>query len=200
MDAIRHSKARWTPDSPLEGALAKFGGDVVQAVQALKEAKLDPTTALREGLTALLTSLEACQTYCDEADPALLYPFARAERQVRDVFGFLFGEEVVGPTATMKGSKNLEIDLSGRGRVEEVTLGPHSVPRLFNGFWQLSSPAWGSGTASNQTAALVSLVESGLVAADMADHYVCSRLTPFLFGVADWCADVITGRCGAHLW
>lgn len=46
------------------------------------------------------------------------------------------------------------------------------MPRLFNGLWQLSSPAWGSGSADSQDAALAGFVEEGLIAADMADHYV----------------------------
>lgn len=54
-------------------------------------------------------------------------------------------------------------------------MGPFEMPRLFNGLWQISSPAWGSGSAEAQEAALTQLVvEAGLSAADMADHYVRS--------------------------
>lgn len=36
------------------------------------------------------------------------------------------------------------------------------MPRVFNGLWQLSSPAWGSASAESQEAALAELVELGL--------------------------------------
>ncbi|OTA88259.1 hypothetical protein M434DRAFT_23710 [Hypoxylon sp. CO27-5] len=57
------------------------------------------------------------------------------------------------------------------GHVETFRLGLFDVPRLFNGLWQLSSPSWGSGTAEAQERALAHMVECGLTAADMADHY-----------------------------
>ncbi|KAI7412573.1 hypothetical protein KC336_g11662 [Hortaea werneckii] len=50
-------------------------------------------------------------------------------------------------------------------------LGPINAPRLLNGLWQLSSPAWGSSTSEHQEQALAQLVEAGLTMADMADHY-----------------------------
>lgn len=66
-----------------------------------------------------------------------------------------------------------------RGRLfveETIQLGPFHVPRLFNGFWQLSSPAWGSASAAKQNEAFVELVKGGLNAFDMGDHYV--RMSP----------------------
>jgi hypothetical protein len=56
--------------------------------------------------------------------------------------------------------------------VEKFTLGDRQLPRLFNGLWQLSSPAFGVGDSPQQQEKLIKLVEAGLVAADMADHYV----------------------------
>ena len=50
-------------------------------------------------------------------------------------------------------------------------MGPFKAPRLLNGLWQSSSPAWGSASGLKQDSALAKLVQAGLVAADMADHY-----------------------------
>ena len=66
----------------------------------------------------------------------------------------------------------LALTIRKRHDLETWNLGPFTVPRLFNGLWQLSSPAWGSGSAEKQDSDLVRLVEAGLVATDMADHYV----------------------------
>ncbi|KAF9066609.1 NADP-dependent oxidoreductase domain-containing protein [Rhodocollybia butyracea] len=55
--------------------------------------------------------------------------------------------------------------------VECTSLGTMVIPRLFNGLWQLSSPAWGSAAPSRAYTALGQLVGVGLSATDMADHY-----------------------------
>ncbi|KAH8203914.1 hypothetical protein TruAng_001856 [Truncatella angustata] len=164
--------ARWESDSDLEAVLEKFGGDVVQAVQALKESKPEPTEALEDQLLKLWTALKDCQTYCENTKPEpLIYPFTRAERQVKDVIGFLFPNGTSLSLLIDTLSSQILVDLSKQGDTEMFALGPYQVPRLFNGLWQLSSPAWGSGTAEKQAAALKHLVEYGLTSTDMADHY-----------------------------
>ncbi|KAI0146473.1 NADP-dependent oxidoreductase domain-containing protein [Pestalotiopsis sp. NC0098] len=139
---------------------------------------------------------------------APVFPFARSARQVKDVFGLLFPESSHLASLSQSTGSPISVDLSKQGSVEKFALGPHQVPRLFNGLWQLSSPAWGSGTAEKQDAALTNLVECGLVAADMADHYASTlehetgdaeliygefrnRLTPEIqeevFAATKWC-------------
>ncbi|KAF3764080.1 oxidoreductase [Cryphonectria parasitica EP155] len=74
------------------------------------------------------------------------------------------------------------------------------MPRLFNGLWQLSSPAWGSATTQKQEKALAHLVENGLTAADMADHYgdaelvygdfrnkLATEIQSQVFAATKWC-------------
>ncbi|THU97555.1 Aldo/keto reductase [Dendrothele bispora CBS 962.96] len=56
-------------------------------------------------------------------------------------------------------------------KLEYFYLGSIKVPRLFNGLWQMSSPAWGSASSLKQELALTQLVRNGLIATDMADHY-----------------------------
>lgn len=179
VNAIIAAKATWTVGDVLDKVFDKFSGDIVQAVQALKESKPTTTPELLDLLQALLTSFNDCAKYC--ADASLKYPFTRAERQVRDVVGFLYPAVTLPPSAS---HKPIAVDLSKRSQgsyqIETFTVGPYQMPRLFNGLWQLSSPAWGSGSADSQDAALASFVEDGLIAADMADHYVRKKLGPIL--------------------
>lgn len=170
VNAIIAAKATWTVGDDLDKVFDKFSGDIVQAVQALKESKPTTTPELLNLLQALLTSFNDCATYC--AGSSLKYPFTRAERQVRDVVGFLYPAVALPPSAS---HKPISVDLSkrqGNHQIETFSVGPYQMPRLFNGLWQLSSPAWGSGSADSQDAALAGFVEDGLIAADMADHYV----------------------------
>lgn len=182
--SIPEAQTQWTLGDPLDHIFDKFSGDIVQAVQALKESKPETsstnpeTDPLLASLKALLASFHRCTAYCSSS--SLKYPFTRAERQVRDVVGFLYTPEVVATLPTSSGSlRPIKVDLSHRAvttnAIQTFRVGPFEMPRLFNGLWQLSSPAWGSGSAEAQEAALAQLVvEAGLSAADMADHYVCA--------------------------
>ncbi|PGH14761.1 hypothetical protein AJ80_05805 [Polytolypa hystricis UAMH7299] len=55
--------------------------------------------------------------------------------------------------------------------VETFQLGPFTVPRLFMGLWQLSSPAWGAASRSKMLREFQKHVDAGFTAFDMADHY-----------------------------
>ncbi|KAF7538072.1 hypothetical protein G7054_g3206 [Neopestalotiopsis clavispora] len=210
VDALRLAGAQWQSGSELETVLEKFGGDIVQAVQALKESKPKPTEALEGQLFDLWTSLDECRQYCESLEPkSPAFPFARSARQVKDVFGLLFpNSEHLSSLNQLTGSP-ISVDLSKQGSIESFTLGPHQVPRLFNGLWQLSSPAWGSGTAEKQEEALANLVECGLVAADMADHYAKliygefrNRLAPEVqqqvYAATKWCVFSPTNQPVTH--
>ncbi|ORY57432.1 aldo/keto reductase [Pseudomassariella vexata] len=169
LDSIRLANARWTSGSELGAVLATFDGDIVQAVQALKESRPEPTQELEELLMKLFISIKECYKYCETTETP--YPFLRSERQVKDVLGILFlGQSQLSGSEGICSAK-LIVEVSKETKVETFKLGQYQVPRLFNGLWQLSSPAWGSGTAEKQEAALLSLVKCGLTTADMADHY-----------------------------
>lgn len=178
--SIPKAETKWASGDALDQIFDKFSGDIVQAVQALKESKPNPSSGqddpLLASLNSLLAAFNTCATYCSSS--CLKYPFTRAERQVRDVVGFLYVPEVVATLPPSSGAltRPIEVDLSKKApsaeSVETFNVGPFEMPRLFNGLWQLSSPAWGSGSAEAQEAALTQLVvEAGLRAADMADHY-----------------------------
>lgn len=163
VNCLREARARWAPGDDLDRVLDQVSGDIVQAIQALKESRPEATSALFDELQGLLTSFEAISSYCSSATPqALGYPFTRAERQVRDVIRFLYPEAAASPPSS-RAAKIINVSAEKRRvDIETFQLGPHRMPRVFNGLWQLSSPAWGSASAENQEAALAELVELGL--------------------------------------
>ncbi|KAI0475096.1 aldo/keto reductase [Xylariaceae sp. FL0804] len=169
VSSISDSGVRWSVGSDLDGLLEEFGGDIVQAVQSLKESRPETTESLEQKLSDLQAGLDNCRAHCGAF--SLNYPFTRAARQVRDVMGFLYPQHRPSTTSAQAGSTPIELTLPTDRALEKFTLGSFEVPRLFNGLWQLSSPAWGSGTAEKQDAALAGLAQSGFTAADMADHY-----------------------------
>ncbi|KAI0517087.1 putative aryl-alcohol dehydrogenase [Xylaria bambusicola] len=168
--SLHEANANWTIGSELHKALGGFAGDIVQAMQALKEIDPPRDDALKAELLKLHTSLVKCRHYCETHEPNVLdYPFQRSERQVADVVHILYPDH---PAIDKTGDEYFfPSDVSLSEITETFTLGPFEAPRLFNGFWQLSSPAWGTASSDSQNAALSQLLRSGLVAADMADHY-----------------------------
>ncbi|QLI67384.1 Flagellar radial spoke protein 5 [Metarhizium brunneum] len=168
--SVIQARASWTAQSPLSQNVDKFAGDTVQAMQALKESAPEKSTKLKEDLQALLASFASCQTYC--ASSRLEYPFGRAERQARDTLQLFFADAAaIQQASSTHGDRIIHLASPPAGAVEKFTLGNRRLPRLFNGLWQLSSPAFGVGNWHQQQRKLVKLVEAGLVAADMADHY-----------------------------
>lgn len=127
-------------------------------MQSVKESTTDKDPKLEILLSNLLKSISS---------HSQKESLARARRQIEDTLSLFFGTPLSAPPQSrdLKFIDSSNIDLSTIGNVQ--------VPRLFNGLWQLASPAWGSASAASQTSALVHLAEKGLTAADMADHYVC---------------------------
>ncbi|KAI0437555.1 putative aryl-alcohol dehydrogenase [Xylaria telfairii] len=165
--------AGWTVGSELHRALAGFAGDIVQAIQALKESNPPKTEHLESELIKLYSSLQACCDYCKGYEPqALDYPFQRSERQVADVLYLFYPQRSTRPAEAEKDEVSVAgLEISVSQAAETFSLGPFQVPRLFNGFWQLSSPAWGAASSDAQDSALSQLLRAGFTAADMADHY-----------------------------
>lgn len=174
MAAIPLARVRWRSNDELEFALAQACGDIVQAIQALKESRPCPTEHLRDRLLSLSSVIDECESY--SVSNNLHFLFVRAQLQVNDVLRLIFPE--VGPKACRFDpveaacETNDDVKIALHARLEYVELGSLKVPRIFNGLWQLSSPAWGSASLYKQHKALRQLVSVGLVATDMADHYV----------------------------
>lgn len=189
MKSLCEARAQWARGDELDKVLDQISGDIVQAVQALKESKPEPTSTLLGELQGLLASLEALHSYCfNTASQALGYPFTRAERQVRDVISFLY-PEAAASFPSPQAAKTITISAKERHiDIETFQLGPHRMPRVFNGLWQLSSPAWGSASAESQETALAELVELGLSTAGKWDLAV----VPVFFGRVDCDESFVT--------
>ncbi|KAF6803540.1 Flagellar radial spoke protein 5 [Colletotrichum sojae] len=139
------------PAEVLESSLHIIDGDIVQAIQSLKEIKPGQDSELGDQLRNLVTSLENYKRGPDgwDSDDAE-YMFSRSERQTKDALAALFPESIAPSAARSR---------------------PYQFPRIFNGLWQLSSPAWGCRGAKRQEEELIRLVQAGFTATDMADHY-----------------------------
>lgn len=159
--------------SDLRSALQIIDGDIVQAVQALKETNPDPQPDLERRLMNLIKELGHYKRVHDERDSGYFeYPFRRGERQVNDVFKAIF-PDLTPPLAKSRTKTPMLLNINTQSHFETFALGPYQFPRLLNGLWQLSSSSWGSGSDKRQEEELIRLVQSGFTAADMADHYVC---------------------------
>ncbi|KAG7089495.1 hypothetical protein E1B28_011175 [Marasmius oreades] len=181
INGIVETNARWQPNSGLEGLLEKACGDIVQAIQALKESLLASIDSgarkqeLQTNLTHLSDALWGCEHYC--VSNGLSYPFTRAQLQVDDFIALAFPEGQVrsdstsSPSMTTTEPIDVAIDPIIAGSLEHIQLGSLTIPRLLNGLWQMSSPAWGCASSIKQIAALSQLIQAGLVVTDMADHY-----------------------------
>lgn len=123
--SVISAKAAWTQGSPLEAALATAGGDIVQAIQAVKEVDLGPTNNLEATLGDLLLSLQECRKYCEASRPS--FPFTRAERQVQDLLTMLY-PHMVGMIEPPAAEQTLEVHLKDKSAVEAFQLG-HSLCR-----------------------------------------------------------------------
>ncbi|WWD16945.1 hypothetical protein CI109_101377 [Kwoniella shandongensis] len=175
VESVKAGSASWTPQSDLERTLETSASDIIQAIQALKESKSRPE-GLEGSLLELLQSLDGCNRYCVEHN--LSQPYTRAQTQVADALSLLYpSAHINGYAQPPRQTDQFPVDFSAESistgdQVERILLGGKlSVPRMFNGLWQMSSPAWGSASASKMDEALLGLVRHGLVATDMADHY-----------------------------
>ncbi|KAL4951258.1 NADP-dependent oxidoreductase domain-containing protein [Aspergillus filifer] len=148
--------------------IAAVDGDIVQALTAVQKTLLSPsgtrelTDEEAQPLQDLLQSLQACQSTW--VSTGLPFPLERGFDATMQLLG-LFHEKT--STAT---SDTLSETPPG-AIAETFTLNGVTLPRLFTGLWQLSSPAWGSASRTKMMEQFSSYVSRGFTAFDMADHY-----------------------------
>ena len=193
-----------------EAELAALAGDIVQAIQGLKEARPQPTGDLWNSLTQLLSSLTQFQLHTENSDTGpLCNPLSRPEAQVRDALYVFFPEKarVLDSAPSLSPDSRISVDIPSQSKLETFQLGPYQFPRLLNGLWQLASPAWGSESSEKQIDALGKLIQSGFVATDMADHYVgfttplpsCEHVCSYSCTTNHRHTISCIGRCGTGL-
>lgn len=206
--SIPQANASWIPGSPLDQMLERLDGDVVQAMQALKEVNSADEAQLETSIDDVFAAFAACQKYCEAG--GLRYPFARCTRQVQDTVSLLLPNKSL---STQKSTAAIQIEISTNGSVETFDIAGQQLPRLFNGLWQMASPEWGSSSAEQQEQALTNLVSSGFTAFDMSDHYgdaelVCGDFRARLpeeaakttYMATKWCVFRDIGRPVTNEW
>lgn len=160
--------------------LAVIDGDVVQSVTAIQKQLLtgsgvrSMTSEELKTVAELKAALNSCRakpTTCDHCKQNVPVDFA-FERGMSRVEKLDGGVDEVKSTGTKAVGAASTGFASGNCKLELVKLGTAEIPRMFMGLWQFSSPAWGTASRSKIDRDFRKHVDSGLVAYDMADHYV----------------------------
>jgi len=149
----------------VHGVLEQTQGDIIQCMQAIKEAH--PTTDVDS--TALKDALHELWSKLGDVDPS--FGFERARYQIQDTYLLLFPDGSMPhdlPSQLVKLKLNAQ-DIEST--IPSISVGPIALPRLLIGLWQLSSPAWGTASATDMQSSLFDLASHGFRAVDMADHY-----------------------------
>lgn len=154
--------------------IASTDGDIVQAVTAVQKT-LAVSTGARELtddeialLDTLYESLTTSRTSFDSSEYA--FPFQRGLVAISSLLGRTVPMSAVNLTNGTKTANDalLQAPLEVK---DTFQLGETKLPRIFCGLWQLSSPAWGSASATEIMTGFARYVQRGLRAFDMADHY-----------------------------
>jgi len=149
--------------------LASIDGDCVQLVTAIEKGVLAaglptlPSTD-KKLVESLRQSLIECQTHAKTA--GLDYPYGRALTAT----SILLGAPIPQFDDVSTGIEH-DLPVSPLEMKETFQINGRSLPRLFSGLWQMSSPSWGSAPTSKIIAQFSKYVSAGMVAFDMADHY-----------------------------
>ncbi|KAL2819718.1 NADP-dependent oxidoreductase domain-containing protein [Aspergillus granulosus] len=151
-------------DSPLDD-LAAVDGDIVQALTAIQKTLLSPTG------TRELSPTEA-EPVARLHESVLMYQKDCTTRNQP----FLLERAADALTSLLKPDSSEQVtiqrhELAPEDIPETFTLNGSTLPRIFTGLWQLSSPAWGSASRSKMLDQFSSYVQRGFTAFDMADHY-----------------------------
>ncbi|KAL3485209.1 NADP-dependent oxidoreductase domain-containing protein [Aspergillus germanicus] len=152
-------------ENSVQNDIAAVDGDIVQALTAIQKTLLSPTGSRElsveeaEPVTllhqAVLVYREGCVT---RKQPFVL---ERASDALNSLLNPGLSESVASPRE----------ELAPEVIPETFTLDGLTLPCIFNGLWQLSSPAWGSASRSKMMDQFSSCVQRGFTAFDMADHY-----------------------------
>ncbi|CAI6063461.1 unnamed protein product [Clonostachys chloroleuca] len=146
--------------------------DIVQAMTAVQKSLCvaTGTRALADDERELLQRFEQGLTECAIAAKrrGTSPPFFRGARATA---GLLGRPEIPGaePQEIILNSMDL-VQPPARAK-ETCLLGRRTIPRIFSGLWQMSSPAWGTAPTSKIVGQISRHVQSGFTAFDMADHY-----------------------------
>ncbi|KAF5978892.1 hypothetical protein FCOIX_5603 [Fusarium coicis] len=154
----------------VESLLASLDGDLIQAMTAVTK-KLAVSSGARalssreQGIIqGLFESLAQCQEMLK--DTGIEFPYERGMLTTAKILG------VALPDSPETRLNKIPPDVARPQTAKETfQLGDRTLPRIFSGLWQMSSPAWGSAQMSQITKGFSTHVQNGFTAFDMADHY-----------------------------
>ncbi|EME81277.1 uncharacterized protein MYCFIDRAFT_204250 [Pseudocercospora fijiensis CIRAD86] len=187
--------------SCLEQALSAVDGDIVQAITAIQKTLLMPSGT--RSLTGLektpILRLEKALCQCQDVCIASHQPFP-FERGLTALQASSLSSEDSNASSPVNGTHLIHLISVPPlpASVETFQLGDRSLPRLFSGLWQLSSPSWGTTSTHKIKKQFQRYAAQGFTAFDMADHYgdaevifgkfraSCSQ-PEAVFGATKWC-------------
>lgn len=209
---------RLVEDSPnrveLETLVTSVDGDIIQALTAVQKSLNQPsgqrefTLDERDELNELFRSLNSCREEWKAKKQEFLF-----ERSLGVVAGFLAKQVELADEVFSHEELGHMNGAASSTTIETFKIGNQTLPRLFSGLWQLSSPSWGVAPKSKIFSQFRRFVGQGFTAYDMADHYgdaeiLFVRSNPINRGSLVSQADrEITGQIpsyistsGYHLW
>lgn len=150
--------------------LSSIDGDLVQAMTAVEKALMTSTGTRtltqqeRQSIMNLHDKLNRAETVSGLTGN----PYSRGLNAVAGILGItVHSSQLVDDHVLVN---QLSCPAPPRA-TETFRLGDSILPRIFSGLWQLSSPAWGSASASKINDQFNKHIQSGFTAFDMADHY-----------------------------
>lgn len=166
--------SRTSDDSQYElfSFLTSVDGDIVQAMTAVQKSLfIDTGTRVMDNgehalVEALYHSLTSCYATLKTTEHD--YPFGRSLISTAGILGLPRPTLLDAPQDLGKQTSMIPLPEQAR---ETFQLNGRTVPRIFSGLWQMSSPAWGAASSSKIVEQFSSHVRQGFTAFDMADHY-----------------------------
>lgn len=154
-------------------ALSTVDGDIVQALTAVQKSLLIPTGMRslshdeKPVVQALLDAIIQFYESCEADDLDFIF-----ERSLASLTSVSLGLDVPNTSAILRGTGlSMSTVPPLPPCIETFNIGGKTLPRLFSGLWQLSSPSWGTASTLKIRQQFSAYAAKGFTAYDMADHY-----------------------------
>jgi aryl-alcohol dehydrogenase-like predicted oxidoreductase len=168
-----HLRLQSTSSDDVVHALSTVDGDIVQALTAVHKSLLTPigTRSLSDNEKPVVQALLASVVQCYESWEAAAQDFL-FERSLAALTPASLGLNVPHINALPgNGESSMSTIPPLASCIETFKLDGQTLPRLFSGLWQLSSPSWGTASTLKIRQQFSAYAAKGFTAYDMADHY-----------------------------
>jgi len=170
--------SQWSVEANISNAdealtlVSSVDGDLVQAMTAIEKTLMVSTgtrkltQAERQSIQNL--HLRLTKSNIVDSSSSTASPYSRGTNAVAGMLGLVEGPAILVQDQGQLCTAQIPEPQSPS---ETFKMGNSVLPRIFSGLWQLSSPAWGSASASKINDQFSKHIQSGFTAFDMADHY-----------------------------